>query len=212
MFDDFFFILRVSTACLTSLLCFRLQDFLVISCASLVNVKSLLIVREKIKKNYCWKYLNQSKNRKTVGSLPTQHPSSDQKAQSLLRGTPLTRPPSALSNSDLSDSVGIDRSGWEGMLLYKVFSGRRMRVTVGKKDSGHATRERRALSWQCGPNLNDKVCTSALKPARAGWRGGGWRGSWGGREERGRERARGMRRDRGGGGKARLSFLQNCWP
>lgn len=42
-------------------------------------------------------------------------------------------PLSTLPNSDLTDRVGIDRSGWEVMLLYKVFSGRRTRVTVGRK-------------------------------------------------------------------------------
>lgn len=100
----------------------------------------------------------------------TRHPSSGQKAQSLLRGTRLTRPLSTVPNSDLSDSVGIDRSGWEVMLLYKVFSGRRTRVTAYKKKISWTRnqRERRARSWQCGPNLNDKVCTLALKPACPG--------------------------------------------
>lgn len=89
------------------------------------------------------------------------------------------------------------------MLLYKVFSGRRTRVTVQRKIPGHATGERRALSRQCGPNLNDKVCTSALKPARAWW---GW--EWMMRELRGErvekgESERNKKRQRGEEGEDR---------
>lgn len=52
----------------------------------------------------CWQTIsrkkkNQTQNisiKKTVCWLPTRHPCTDQKAQSLLRGTPLTRPLSPL--------------------------------------------------------------------------------------------------------------------
>ncbi len=143
--------------------------------------------------NQNWKYINQ----KTVCLLPTRHPSSDQKAQSLLLGTPLTRPPSALPNSDLSDSVGIDRSGWEGMLLYKVFSGRRTRVTVGRKIRD--TQLEREGPWADNVALI-WMTRSAHQPSNQPGQGGVEADDEGAKGERGRrrERARGLRRDRGG--------------
>lgn len=114
-------------------------------------------------------------NKKQFFWLLTRLPSLDQKAQSLLRGTPLTQPLSTLLNRDLSDSVGIDRSGWEGMLLYKVFSGCGTRVTVGRKIQD--TQLERAGPWADNVALI-WMTRSAHQPFKPAW------GGWTGRERR----------------------------
>lgn len=198
----------ISTTCLTAksvLLLFSPLDHkccfhFVISCVSLLMCSPEKLVNcEKNHNNHSWKYFNQ----KNVCLLLTRHPGSDRKAQSLLRGTPLTRPPSALPSSGLSDSVGIDRSGWEGMSLYKVFSGRRTRVTVGRKirdtqlERDGPWADNVALIW---------MTRSAHQPSNQPGLGGvgvEWRGSWGGERKEKGESERNEKRQRGEEGEGR---------